>query len=59
MASYNGGLGWSPPWRPRAGGGSGRRSASVAESFLYTFIQKRGQKLRIRVKLYKVKYLRL
>ena len=49
-ASLNGGLGEEPPAGSRGrapGGGSGGRSPPEAESLLYIFMQKSGQKLRI------------
>ena len=49
-ASLNGGLGAEPPAGSRGrapGGGSSGQSPPEAESFLYIFTQKSGQKLRI------------
>jgi len=48
-ASLNGGLGAEPPAGSRGrapGGGSGGRSPPEAESFVYIFMQKSGQKIK-------------
>ena len=47
VRACNGGPRWSPQWGPWAESLVGAKGVPEAESFLYIFVKKTGQKLRI------------